>query len=166
MTRGRPAHRAARRTGWMGSAKKRPRGRGMPLWQWILAVPVIALMLGGIGLFAYLAMFAPKSAAGFRTVTVLVLERVENHLAGGGLDTTGSYLVVSVEGTRFKLAPRLPDWNRIAKGDLIEVDVTGAGPTLGIVGWRASGTGAAPTPPTGSSGAAPSAPGSEPPPRR
>jgi len=55
-------------------------------------------------------------------LTVLVLERIEKLDAGGRLDTTASYLEVNVEGVRFRVAPRLPDFNRIGKGDLIDVE--------------------------------------------
>jgi len=109
----------------------------MPLWQWIVGIPLIVLLFAGILLFVYIAWFNPAGASS-RTLTVLVLERIEKLDAGGRLDTTASYLEVNVEGVRFRVAPRLPDFNRIGKGDLIEVEATGSGPTLAIRSWRAA----------------------------
>jgi len=135
MTQRRPSHRAKRAKGWL-SGSQGSRRKGMPLWQWIVAVPIVLILLGAIALFGYLSMFNPKMGAGVRTVTVLVLERVENRSADGALDTSASYLVVNVDQTRLKLAPRLPDWSRIAQGDLIEVDVAGTGAAVQAIAWR------------------------------
>jgi hypothetical protein len=63
MTRGRATHRVKRAAGWLsGSSRGSPR-RGMPLWQWIVAVPVVLLLLGAIALFVYLTIFHPKTGA-------------------------------------------------------------------------------------------------------
>src|SRR5262249_48942013 len=94
MTRGRPSPRAKRPTGWLSGSKGSSHRGKMPLWQWIVAVPVLILLLGGIALFAYLTMFNPRMGAGVRTETVLVLERVEHRASDGTLDTAGSYLLV------------------------------------------------------------------------
>ena len=156
----RAAHRRKRSAGWLSSPKRSPKHQRMPLWQWFIAVPAIAVMIAGIGLFVYLAMINPRAASGLRTQTVVVLERVEKHDESGRLDTSASFLTVSVEGTRMKIAPQLPDWNRVAQGDLIDVDVMGKGPTLAISAWRARVNPAAPpdAAPAPSSGTGPAAP--------
>ena len=166
MTRGRSSHRAKRPTGWLSGSKGSSRRGKMPLWQWIVAVPVIILLLGGIAFFAYLTMFNPRMGAGTRTETVLVLERVEHRASDGTLDTAGSYLVVNVDRTRLKLAPRLPDWNQVAQGDLIEVDVSGTGAAVQAFAWRAAQKGApASSSPGSAPSGAPAAPAGAPPPR-
>jgi len=108
----------------------------MPLWQWAVVIPVLLILLGGIALFAYLTMVNPKMGAGVRTVTAVVLERVESRANDGSLDTSASYIVVSVEQTRLKLAPRRPDWDRVAQGDLVEVEVSGKGTGVQAYSWK------------------------------
>jgi len=143
MTRGRSGRRAKRSSGWLSSARKPSKRRAMPIWQWIVGIPVIVVLFAGILLFVYVAWFHPGGASS-RTLTVLVLDRIEKLDPNGRLDTTASYLEVNVEGARFKVAPRLPDWNRIAKGDLIDIEATGSGPTLAVLSWRAAAKTATP----------------------
>lgn len=147
MTKGRPSHRSKRPRGWLSGRKTSGR-RGTPLWQWIVFAPVVLALLVGIALFAYLTMFNPRMGAGARSVTVPVLERVETRTSGGALDTSASYLVVSVDGAPLRLAPRLPDWDQVAKGDLVDVEVAGTGPAIQALSWRAAPK-LAPTPPAG-----------------
>jgi hypothetical protein len=164
MTR-KSSHRAKRPTGWLSGSRRGSRRGGMPLWQWFVGVPLVVLMFAGIALFVYLTMLNPKIGAGVRTETVLVLERVENRASDGALDTGASYLVVNVGQTRLKLAPRLPDWNQVAQGGLIEVDVVGTGTAVQAIAWRLAkaapasdaspGTAPAPTAPAAPTGAPP-----------
>ena len=105
-------------------------------WQWVLAIPVVVGILGAIAIFAYMTLINPKAGAGVHTVTVPVVERVESRRADGVLDTSASYLVVRVEATQLRLAPRLPDWNEVAKGDLVAVEVGGTGTAVTAYSWK------------------------------
>ena len=138
MSKGRPAHRSKRARGWLSGSKGSAGRKAMPLWQWFVVIPVLLILLAGITLFAYLTMVNPKMGAGVRTVTAVVQERVESRAVDGSLDTSASYIVVSVEQTRLKLAPRLPDWDRVAKGDVVDVEVSGKGSGVQAYSWKAA----------------------------
>ena len=132
-----PIRRRRARSGWLSSMKRSPRReRKTRLWQWLLGVPLLALLAAGILLFVYISYVNPKLAQGVRVVRTEVLERVEKTLPSGGLDPNGSFLVVQIERKPIHLAAHPPEWNTVAKGDMVEVEVGGAGPTLIVYSWK------------------------------
>ena len=145
-TKGRPRR---PRRGWLSGAKPTMSGRGStPLWQWIVGVPLLLAMAGAILFYLYATYVDPKLGVGARRVRTEVLERFEKRLPNGALDTTGSWLKVRIDGKDLQLAPRLPDWTRVAKGDLIEVEVSGGAATgLQAYSWQALPAGPPPAEP-------------------
>ena len=113
--------RARRRKGVMSWTKTPQRGGRTPLWQWILGVPLLAVLVIGILAFIYVAFVNPRLARGERRVQVKVLDRVEKTLPDGKLDLKNSHLLVKIEEKDVRLRPLLPDWSQVAKGDTVEV---------------------------------------------
>jgi hypothetical protein len=160
MTTHKPHKRRAR--GWMSGMKKGSAQGRTPLWQWVIGIPLLAIIAIAIASYLYVTYLNPKLASGARWVKGEVLDRVEKKTPEGTLDMSGSSLVVKVEGKELRLAPRLPEFNTISKGDAIEVEVSTTGGSLQAFSWRLPQ--AAPAPPA--PGPAPSGPPpSIPPPR-
>jgi hypothetical protein len=90
---------------------------------WFTIIPIFAVFLILIGLFVYISYFKPDLARGVRLVRTEVLDRVEKKLPDGKLDMTHSHLLVKIDGVELKLAPRLPQWERLVKGATVEVEV-------------------------------------------
>lgn len=110
-----------------------------PLWQWIVALPILGVVAVGILAYIYIGYFHPRVAQRVQTMRVEVIDRVEVLRPDGGLDLERSWLLVRVDGKDLRLAARLPEWPDVKRGDMIDVDVaTGSDGALQAYGWRRS----------------------------
>ena len=127
MTDSRRRHRRSH-AGWMSGMKRPARGGKKASWrQWIAGVPLVAILVFAILAFLYIRCFNPKLGIGLHSVRTQVLSKVEKRLPDGTRDLAGSYLLVRIEGKELKLAARTADWDSVATGDTLEVEVSPPG---------------------------------------
>jgi len=162
-----PQPRRRRRRGWMSAMKNSSSGSST---NWFVNWVVIPLAIGVLGLcivaYIYIQYFDPGLVRGERTIRAAVLERVEQNLADGRLDTNRSHLVVEVEGRKIKLRPLLPYWNAAKVGDVLDLDVgrsTSDGTPV-VYSYKPAPAGSLPTQPAPPGGAPTVPPASSAPP--
>src|SRR5437762_1309615 len=108
----------------MSGMKQPGRRTRTPLWQWIVGVPIVAILLVAIALFGYVRYVNPNLGAPVRTVRARIDSRVEKKLPGGELDQNASYLLVHIDGKEVHLAGNAAEWKETSDGDTVEVVVS------------------------------------------
>ena len=119
-------------SGFFTSGRSRPRNEPTPLWQWIVGIPLLMIIAGGIGIFVYINYFHPDIRMAIQSETVTVAAHGADPVTFG---KPRPWLAVRLDGKDIHIPVTEKQSATVRDGDSLVVRFRQEGGETMVMGW-------------------------------